>query len=326
MNLEGAPCDMLDINALPPEDRWILARLSQTIRRCHQCMQGYQFSATVKELREFFWDSLCDWYIELTKPRMTGEFGEREAACARQVLAFCIDQILRLFHPIIPFITERLWDQLNVIAPQRGLPGVAELATDSQLVRVAFPPVDGYPTLEDEAILKTFAGLQDATRGVRELRTTYGVSPKQKVRVTVNPSPAETEPGIREAKAGLPGVGTEDHVRRFRAHAHIVKHMAGVDELIVAPGAKRPPNAASVAVRNLRIYVHDVCDDEAEKKRTAKALEHLQKQVAGKEAKLANEKFLANAKPEIVEAERKRLAELVAQRKELQGHLAELEG
>ncbi|MCH7632976.1 MAG: class I tRNA ligase family protein, partial [Planctomycetes bacterium] len=70
LNLEGTTCQQLDIAALPPEDRWILSRLSQTVRAYHECIRNYRFSASVKELREFFWDSLCDWYIELTKPRL----------------------------------------------------------------------------------------------------------------------------------------------------------------------------------------------------------------------------------------------------------------
>ncbi|UCC31781.1 MAG: class I tRNA ligase family protein, partial [Phycisphaerales bacterium] len=323
MNLEGAPHETLDVAALPPEDRWILARLSQSIRRYHQYIGNYQFSASVKELRDFFWDSLCDWYIELTKPRMSAEpqvFPARrdadapadndnhqtDSATAKQVLAFCLDQVLRLFHPTIPFITEQLWQQLNGIAPKRGLPGIADLKTDGQLIHAPFPPVEGYPDLESESIIATFAELQDATRGVRDLRASCGVSPKEKLAVTVV----------------VPG----DHLESFRTHAHIVRHMANIGELNVVSDAKRPRNAGSMAVHNLRIYVHDISDDDAERTRTAKALETVERQIAGKEAKLANAKFVANAKPEVVEAERQRLAAIITQRKGLREHLAELEG
>ena len=84
----------------------------------------------MKELREFFWDCLCDWYIELTKPRLTGDPSSEAAKTAKQVLAFCVDQAMRLWHPTMPFITERLWAELNAVAPKRGLPGVADLTTD----------------------------------------------------------------------------------------------------------------------------------------------------------------------------------------------------
>jgi len=309
MNLEGAPCDTLDIASLLPEDRWILAQLSETIRRYHKCVQAYQFSASIKELRDFFWDSLCDWYIELTKPRMGGEPKSDcadDSGSAKQVLAFCLDQILRLLHPTMPFITERLWTQLNATVPKRGLPGVAELKTDTQLILAPFPPVEGYSALDDEAILSTFAELQDATRGVRELRSQHGISPKETVDVTIVPR--------------------ADHAGAFRAHSHIVKHMAGIGRLLVDPQAKRPKNAASIVMHGLHIYVHGISDDDAERARTTKALAQLEKQIAGKESKLSNEKFLANAKPDVVEAERQRLDALSAQRASMRAHLAELAG
>ena len=306
MNLEATPRHNLDIPSLPPEDRWILAKLSGTIRRYHGMIQQYQFSASVKELRDFFWDSLCDWYIELAKPRLGDDQGNVTAAAAKQILAFCLDQTLRLWHPTIPFITERLWRQLNEIVPKRGLPGIAELLSDSELVTAAFPPVAGYPVLEDDHLLKVFAEIQDAVRGVRDLRASCGVSPKEQVMVTV--------------------VLPKTDVGAFKANAHIIRRMANVAELHVDPNAKRPPNAGSVSVGSLRIYVHDISDDKAERARTNKALADLQAQIAGTESKLSNEGFLANAKPAIVAGERERLATLLSRRSALQTHLAELDG
>jgi valyl-tRNA synthetase len=102
--------------------------------------------------------------------------------------------------------------------------------------------------------------------------------------------------------------------------------MAGIGALNVTTRAQRPANAGSVTVKGLRIYVHDVSDDAAERVRATKALEGVLKQIAGKEAKLGNAQFITNANPEIVAAERERLAELVGQRAVLQEHLAELGG
>jgi len=304
MNLEGAECHKVDVTTLAPEDRWILAQLSETIRRYHQCIHHYQFAASVKELREFFWDSLCDWYIELTKPRLTGEPSSNAAKTAKQMLAFCVDQALRLWHPTMPFITERLWAELNKIAPERGLPGVADLSTDGMLVKAPFPPVQGYPGLDDATMVATFGELQATTRGVRDLRLKSEVSPKERVDVTV--------------------VVPASHVEAFTAQSHVVRHMAGIANLTVSAHAKRPPNAASLNIHGLRIYVHDISDDEAERKRTANALADLEKQISGKRGKLSNEKFVANAKPEVVEAERARLEEMEAQQASLAEHLAEL--
>ncbi|MHC4091488.1 MAG: valine--tRNA ligase, partial [Planctomycetota bacterium] len=211
------PYEKLDLANLPPEDRWILATLSATIRRTNQQLQAYQFSQCIKDLREFFWDNLCDWYIELTKARLTGDTGAEAAApastppeprasaraesnqpnasgspaaTARQILAFVLDQNLRLFHPFIPFITERLWGQLNAIAPQRGLPGVAEPAMSDLLITAQYPPQEGWPALDDAEIREVFADLQAATRGVRDLRAKCNVPPRDRVTVTLN-APAE---------------------------------------------------------------------------------------------------------------------------------------
>ncbi len=311
MNLEGVKCERIEVKQLPPEDRWILARLSQTVRRMHELIDTYQYSAIVKELRDFFWDSLCDWYIELTKPRMNvsgdgtvSASAAQSTAWAKQVLAFCIDQVLRLWHPIIPFITERLWQQLNDVAPQRGLPPVAHLTTNSALVSAEFPPVGGYSSFDDAEILTLFSKIQDVVRGVRELRDRCNVSPKQEVVVTV----------------ALP----EADRAQFTAHAHIVKAMAGVEQLTIDPTAKRPKNAGAVTIGSLRVFVHDIIDDASEHKRTTIALEDIEKQIAGKESKLSNEKFVANAKPEVVTAERERLDEMLKQRTALREHLSQL--
>jgi len=227
-----------------------------------------------------------------------------DGSIAKQVLAFCLDQTLRLWHPTMPFITERLWRELNSIAPRRGLPPFVSLKTDALLVGSEFPPLEGYPAFDDERILATFGALQDATRGVRELRSDCKVAPKDRVTVTI--------------------VVPHEQMESFRAHAHIVRHMAGIGELNVATHAKRPTNAGSVTIKGLRIYVHDVSDDAAERLRATKMLEGVVKLIAGKESKLSNAQFITNANPEVVAAERERLAELLGQRASLQEHLAEL--
>jgi valyl-tRNA synthetase len=309
MNLADTRCDPIEPGRLLPEDRWILARLSETARAYHACVAQYQFSGSVKVLREFFWDSLCDWYIELTKPRLTSDGGSASGRTARQVLAFCVDQVLRLWHPTIPFITEHLWGLLNAVVPRRGLPGVAgvgELPAAPLLTRALFPPGEGYPALDDAETLKVFHEIQDVVRGVRDLRLSCKVSPKEAVRVTV---------ALPQADRAA-----------FESLQHIVLAMAKVRELTVDPHAVRPRNAASVAIRTLHVYVHDISDDEAERNRTKKALEDLDRQIKGKEAKLANEKFVAHADPEVVAAERERLAEYLAQQRSLREHLAELGG
>ncbi|MFH0980359.1 MAG: hypothetical protein V2A79_02330, partial [Planctomycetota bacterium] len=146
--------------------------------------------------------------------------------------------------------------------------------------------------------------IQAVTRGVREMRNSHKVSPKQPVKVTV------TAP--------------VDHLASLSRHVHIIKALAHVEELCVVAEAKRPANAASAVIGGLHIHVHDISDDDAERRRVTKELAEVEKLIPAKQNKLANESFVKNANPEIVQAERDRLAELMARRQSLAAALAEL--
>jgi len=374
LNLEGTPYEPIAVADLPPEDRWILARLSNTVRRANEQLRTYQFAQCIKDLREFFWDALCDWYVELTKARLTGAQNEPRASAraasnqpatpgkptteeprasaradssqaatpdrpdhpdaqpptggaarsgeelsgarrgedprevnfaargvTRQILAFVYDQTLRLLHPFMPFITERLWRQLNEIAPRRGLPGVAEPPGNDLLITAAFPPAEGWSALDDEGILEIFEELQAATRGVRDLRSRCNVPPRQPVDVTLN------------APAG--------HVEALRGDAHVLQRLANVGTLTVTSGATRPKNAGTLVVGHVQIFVHDISDDTAEAQRLRQEIAATQKQIAASQARLGNEKFVANARPEVVQDARDRLADLEAKAAGLRANL-----
>jgi valyl-tRNA synthetase len=303
MNLEGTPCAKLDLAKLPPEDRWILARLSTTVRELHTELSQYHYSPALKLVRDFFWDSFCDWYIELTKPRLRDP---ATAGPAQQVLAFVLDQVLRLLSPFLPFITERLWGELNRLAPQRGLPGIAEAPAPDLLMLAPFPPEKGYPGLDDAHVLEMFEDLQNAVRGIRDLRNKCGVPNRQMVDVTIK--------------------AATNHLDMIRAQTHVVAEMAEVGKLNLVTQVQRPRNAGTTVVGPLQIFVHDVSDDAAERKRLEKELESVTKRRSGAEGKLSNAQFIANAKPEVVEAERERLEELKKSEKAIRESLADLGG
>lgn len=300
MNIEGVGCEPIDVATLPTEDKWILAQLSHTAKRLHEELSKYHYSIAIKLLRDFFWDSLCDWYIELTKARMRDD-GEKGAE-AKQILAFCIDQVLRMFHPFMPYITERLWLQLNALAPTRGLPGLAEPGCSDLLIRAEFPLADGWEKLADEKIVHVFAELQEVTRAVRDLKNKNGVANKEAVDVTV--------------------IAPAEDVEALKAQGSIVQRLANVGTLEVAAAADRPANSGTAVVGAMRVYVHGISDDAKEIARLEKDIAGVLKQIEGKERKLANEGFVSKASPEIVEAERGRLASLVDQRGALEESLA----
>ena len=128
-NIAGHTPRPLRSDELALEDRWILSRLSAAVADVDRCLARYQISEITSILYSFFWNDFCDWYVELVKPRLfardaDGEVATRSddsSAVARQVLAFVLDQTLRMMHPLLPFVTEALWSRLSETAPQRGL-------------------------------------------------------------------------------------------------------------------------------------------------------------------------------------------------------------
>ena len=291
MNLEGATMVKIEPATLPIEDRWILAKVSRAAVEVQDALAKFQFSRAINTARDFFWDCLCDWYLEMVKCRVREE---RQVAEARQVLAFALDQSLRLLHPFTPFITERLWQHLNEIAPQRGLPGIAELDTDKPLIMSSYPPVEGWKTLDDPQVEQVFEDLRTATRAVREIRQTQNVPPKKTVDVTIK-APA-------------------DRVASLTHEAHVIRHLANVGELTVDVDPPKPQNAATLVIGDVQICVADVIDAAAERKRLDKELANLNKQINGITAKLSNENFTGRAPDDVVQRERDRLEELKAKR------------
>ena len=291
----------LDLASLPIEDRWILSRVSKAAVDVQDSLAKFQFSKAVGLARDFFWDSLCDWYLELVKSRIKEN---RQAAEARQILAFALDQSLRLLHPFVPYITERLWEQLNGLVPQRGLTGLAELDSGQPLIISKYPAVSGWSKLADPKTDAVFDDLQTATRAVRDIRQTQNVPPKQSVNVTIRVAGARVESMKREA--------------------HVIRHLANVGELTIGPDAAKPRNAATLIIGDMEIYVADVIDPAAERGRLEKELINLDKQIQGITGKLANEGFIARAPADLVARERERLAELEAKKATVAKTMSEL--
>ncbi|MDM8008801.1 MAG: class I tRNA ligase family protein, partial [Phycisphaerae bacterium] len=302
MNIENTPMNRLDVAGLPIEDRWILSQVSRAAVDVQDALEKFQFSRASILARDFFWDCLCDWYLELVKPRVRDN---RRADEARQVLAFALDQSLRLLHPFIPFITERLWRQLNEIVPNRGLPGVAELDAPELLATAVYPPAGGWTALTAPDADAVFDDLRNATRAIREIRQNQNVALKDTVDVTIS-------------------VPAEQRVESLRQEAQVIKQMAKVGELTIGADAERPPNAATLVIGDMQIFVANVIDPVAERQRLEKDLAGIDKQIAGIESKLNNAGFVERAPAEVVQRERERLAELQAKRQTVVMHMGQL--
>jgi valyl-tRNA synthetase len=303
-HLEDVPVAELEHSQLAIEDRWILAALNQAIRTVSSGLREYNPSAALGAARAFMWGELCDWYLELIKPRLNNP-SDSSAALARQVLAYCLDQTLRLLHPFVPFITEYLYQQLAKQVPRRSIPGLVDQLSESDMLIMAQWPVPA-ESLDDSALLQTFADLQAATTGVRDLRSTHGLSHSQQVEVSLRPQP--------EREADL------------KTQGHVIRRLANVSSLTIDADVKRPAGAASKVVGDLQIFVHGLVDDAEEKKRLQKEIKRIQKEIDICENKLSNKKFISNAPDEVVQEQNDRLAKYSRQKEAIQGALDEIHG
>ena len=301
MNLEGTDAAKFDANKMDITDRWILSRLAKAVREVTQSLDEFKFSEPLSALYKFFWNDFCDWYLEWVKPRMQDD---RQKPIAQNVLAFVLDQTLRLLHPFVPFITEGIFQKLNEIAPVRGLKGVAEPKNSESLVVAGWPKVP--ESIVNEDIERQIALIQTPVRAYRDMKNKYGIPNSTLVSASANVS-AEV-------------------VDVLAANSDLICQLAFLKEFKVYTDIKKPPKAAVSVVEGMSFYMHDIIDIEAEHARFEKQRQEIGKARSAVEAKLANENFVSRAKPQVVAQAREKLAELSEQLKTVEKHLAELNG
>jgi valyl-tRNA synthetase len=276
-------------------DRWILARLAQVADEVNAGLEEFRVGEVTQLLYHFFWDELCSWYIELQKPVLTGD-DEASREAGRRVLGHVLDASLRMLHPLMPFVTEALWQEL---------PRGADAPASIMLAR--FPTAkDGRP--DDEArrraeqLMKTIAA-------VRTVRSEYNVAPSKGVALTVLTDDREL--------AGL-----------LEQSEHLLAALAHVESLAVAgSGSKRPPGCATVVAGEAELLVplKGVVDLDAEQARLAKEKARAEKDIEIASKKLANDKFVARAPAEVVAKERERMDEAHARLDKIAVALTRLE-
>ena len=299
MNLEGADPDKFDKDKMTIADKWILSRLSQTIKEVTDSLDEFKYSEPLNQLYRFFWNDFCDWYLEWTKPRMADE---RQKDIAQNVLAFVLDQTLKLLHPFIPFITEGIFQQLNEIAPSRTLKGVAETEKADALIVAEWPKkID---SLQNDGIEEQIEVIQLAVRTIRDIRSKYSKSPGEKL-----------------AASASSAQKTADTLNK---NAELICQLANLKEFNAAEGIEKPQNAAAAIIDDMQIYLHDAIDPEAERKRLEKQKQQIENGIKGSQAKLNNKNFINKAKPEVVEQARQKLNQLTEQLKNIEKHLSEL--
>jgi valyl-tRNA synthetase len=279
----------------PLEDRWILSRFNRVTAEVNDALATYRFHEAANRIYDFFWGEFCDWYLELLKPRLNFEEGADNGtariACANLVNLF--DASLRLLHPVMPFITEEIWQ-----AMYEGNPPLKSIAL------AGYPQAD--ETQFDLAAETEMAILQDLIVNVRNVRAELKVEPKVKVPIEV----FAPEPGIRAM---------------IEQNRGAVERLANVEKIAFADGSlAKQAGARSTARFDVHVVYERKIDAAAERERLKKELEKLEKEFASNQRQLSNEQFLAKAPQKVVEGLRRREQELIGLRVKIKSQLDEL--
>ncbi len=302
-----------DIKSLPLEDRWIISRLKSVIEKTTESLNNYEFSELALSIYRFFWNEFCDWYLELIKSRL--HKNNNSTKYARQILAFSLDNILRILHPIAPFITERLWLYLNEVAPKRVLN--TKLDPTNPLVISSWPKAeDNWQDLQAE---KEIYMLQETIRAIRDVRTNVN-----KVR-TMNKQ--KSIPNLPKALIRT----TDSFTSLLNENIEIISSLSRVEEIKIGKEFKLPEGCSVKIIADadgntieVAVPLSELINIEDEKKRLRKELEQLATHITSSEARLSNENFLKKAPQHIIEEHRKRLEELKTRYSAIKQALEEL--
>ena len=270
------------------EDRWLLSRLATVTGEVTRALGEYRFADAARELYSFAWDDFCSFYVEITKARFAVP---QQRAVAQRILAHALDTLLRLLHPMIPFLTEEVWHLLGTVAAVRGL---ADAIPATESVCVASWPVADAAHV-DVAIEKQFAQFQAVMGAVRNIRTENGIAPKDSIRFSVccdGPTAALLGPMLPYFESMARATST------------------GLGEEITAPDRVASKSTAGMEVH---VDISDFFDAEAERKRLSSERAKLVKFVESLSGKLNNESFVSRAPAKVVQDQREKLARVQEQ-------------
>ena len=285
LNMEGYSPQEVTAAELAFEDRWLLSRLSSVTEKVTQSLEAYQYAEAARMLYDFAWDEFCSFYVEMAKSRLQAEESQ---AVAQRVIAHCLDQLLRLLHPMIPFITEEVWRLMKQVAPVRGLRNPREATESIMLAEWPLPvPADHDPEIEAQ-----FSQFQSVLGAIREIRSRQNIGPKEQIEFSVTCS--------------------EDVTSLLQPMEEFFQSMANARAVAWGPDVEPSTGCATVRRGDVDVYVDlkDFIDVSAEIERNQRLRDKMVAQIEGKEKKLTNENFVARAPEEVVQRERDSLVQL----------------
>ncbi|CBJ79594.1 valine tRNA synthetase [Xenorhabdus bovienii str. Jollieti] len=279
MNTEGQDCGQNGGEmSLSLADRWILAEFNQTVKTYREALDTYRFDIAANILYEFTWNQFCDWYLELSKPAIN-KGSEAEVRAARHTLIEVLEGLLRLAHPIIPFITEIIWQRVKVV---KGI-------NADTIMLQPFPEFD--QTKVDELALNDLEWIKEAIIAVRNIRAEMNIAPSKPLEVL-----------LRDANA--------DAQRRVAENLNFIQSMGRLTSVTVLAAGEEAPVSVTKLINGTEILIPmaGLIDKDVELARLDKEIEKLDKEINAIEAKLANDGFVSRAPEAVVAKERERLA------------------
>lgn len=292
MNLEGFEPDTHELSPqLNLADRWILSRFEEVTQEVTRHLDRYDVGEGARALYDFVWSELCDWYIELIKPRLYGQDGETSKADAQYVLWYVLKETLQLLHPYMPFITEEIWQHL----PHQG----------ETIMLAPWPLSHGRKDPEAE---RTMSLLMDIITEIRTLRSEKQVAPGRRITAIF--------------QAG------DELLELLRANDGYLRRLAGLETIELQNEGEKPQRSISSVAAGVEIYLPlaDLVDLEQELKRLRSELEQAEGELARAQGKLANAGFVSKAPEAVVNKEREKAAALADTAAKLRDLIQEMQG
>lgn len=290
INLDGYTQGDADLRT--DADKWIFSRLAKLVRQIDEAYSEYEFSEITRLLYAFIWNEFCDWYIEFSKPRLSDESDPEDRLCCQRNLVFVLNVALRLLHPIMPFITESIYDKLP------------KADGDPEMLIVAqWPDADELAEYIDEDAELATTVVCDIVGAVRSARARYGLSPKEPLSLVVKAPTSKVDV--------------------IESQSELICALAKLSSLEVSSDAAKPNESAVTLIGDIEVYtiLSGLVDFEMEKARLMKEIDKYEKDAAKIEKKLSNPGFLAKAAQEVIDKDKARLEEDQIQAKRLKEQL-----
>ena len=265
-----------------PADRWIFSRLAKLVEDLDALYDNFEFGEITRRLYAFFWNEFCDWYIEFSKGRLDESNDPADRLACQRNLMFVLGTAIRLLHPIMPFVTEEIYQDLPF-----------DKAESAYLIGASWPEAAALASFKDDAAERAIDMVCETVTGIRSTRARYHISPREALDVVVK--------------------ADADDARLLSAQSSLIENLGNTKSLAVAADAEKPAACAVVLATGFEVYIvlAGLVDFDAERARLAKEQAKLEKDEAKLAKKLSNPGYLAKAKPEIIEKDKAKHADLL---------------